>query len=83
MMKHEFEKMADIEVSQSQYDKIETVYMYYPGDMDKVHFVGLFKTCGMAIIKDLFPRANELKDIESRIANAQKRASHLLSGTES
>lgn len=67
MMKHEFEKLIGKEVSQEVYDKVETVYMNYPGISDKQQIVDLYKQFGMVIITDLLPRAKEIQDREVKI----------------
>lgn len=76
MMQHEFEALADTKVNRENYERIETVYMYYPGIETKEQIVALYKM-GMMAIHDLLPRAEELKKIESEINTLQLRAKQL------
>lgn len=76
MLKNEFETLADTEVSQDEYEVIETVYMYYPGIEDKNQMVFMYKI-GMHLIVDCHTRAKELKVIEQDMAKLQKRAALL------
>ena len=67
MMKHEFENLVGKDVSQEIYDKVETVYMNYPGINDKQQILDLYKQFGMVIIADMLPRAQKIQDIEEKI----------------
>lgn len=71
MTKVEFERLIEKEVSQETYDKIETVYMNYPGINDKQQIADMYKQFGMVIITDMFPRAKEIQDREEKIHKLQ------------
>lgn len=69
MMKHEFEKLAEVTVTAEEYEKIEVVYMHYPGIEDKREFTDLYKIGGMLLINDMLKRAEAIKDLtEKRLA---------------
>jgi len=65
MMKQEFERLVGKEVNPNTYEKIETVYMNYPGINDKQQIADLFRQFGMVIIEDLLPRAREIQPTRS------------------
>lgn len=67
MMKQEFERLIGKEVSPNTYEKIETVYMSYPGIKDKQQIADLYMQFGMVIIEDLLPRAKAIQDREEKM----------------
>lgn len=64
MLKTEFETMVNQDVSDEEYEKIEKVYMYYPGIAYKSQIVTLYKQFGMVIIEDMLPRARDIKTLD-------------------
>lgn len=82
MMKHEFEKLAGISIplSQSEYDVIETVYMYYPGIhhvKGKEQVAELYKVFGMRIFEDMLKRAETIANIQNKIIDYKKKIAEL------
>ena len=71
MMKSEFEKLTKKEVTQEQYNIIETVYTFYPGIDDKQYFCNLYLALGPVMIVDLYPRAQRIEEIENQIRALQ------------
>ena len=76
MMKQEFENIIDGEISNEDYQKIEIVYMWYPGVESKEQIAELYKI-GMTLINDLFPRANEIVNLTSKMNEIQKQIQEL------
>ena len=72
MMKHEFENLIDAEIGADDYKKIEIVYVNYPGIETKKQIADIYKI-GMTAIEDMLPRATEIMNVESDIANKRKR----------
>ena len=69
MMKHEFEILLGIEKGTfpiDDYEKAETVYMWYPGIETKQQAVDLYRI-GMTVIYDLLPRAEKIRDRTSEL----------------
>lgn len=71
LMKQEFECLIGAEVTPEEYDKIQTVYVHYPGIEDKDHIARLHTEFGMRIIDDMLGRANTISDMESEIQAAK------------
>lgn len=75
MMRHEFEQRIGGEISQEDYEVIETVYIYYPTQTgvvgDKDFYAGLYKTLGMRAFRDMYPLARQIADIEDEIRTLQ------------
>lgn len=64
MMKHEFEELAQVTVTDTQYSKIERVYMGFDKLFpNKEAFVKMFKAGGMKLISSFL---EELDSIEAR-----------------
>lgn len=76
MMKHEFEKLIGDEIDQDTYNKVELVYVNYPGIENKQQIADIYKI-GMHLIDDMHMRAAEISKIESELANGRKRLSQL------
>ena len=76
-MKHEFEKMVGQEVGEDEYACIETVYMFYPGEIQKDTIVKMYKESGMVIFRDLYKRASEIVVLNNQISDLQNRLSKL------
>jgi uncharacterized protein YqgQ len=68
MMRSEFVNLVGEEIEQSEYEKIELVYMYYPGIVDKEHIAEMYKRFGMVIIADMTARAEEIRRLESEVS---------------
>lgn len=64
MMKHEFEALAGVVVSQEDYNIIERVYTFYPKISHKLDVVKLYNQFGMVIFRDLLTRAERLAELE-------------------
>ena len=82
MMKHEFEKLANISIqlTQGEYEVIETVYSYYPGIhhvKGKEQVANLYKTFGLRIFEDMLKRAETVRDIEDKIIEFNRKISIL------
>lgn len=75
MMKCEFEKRIGGEISQEDYQVIETVYCCYPTRTgvigDKDFYVNLYKTLGMRVFRDMYPLAKQIADTEDQILELQ------------
>lgn len=72
MLKEEFESRIGQEVTWDEYKIIDTVYTWYPEDMSKDRIAEIWKVGGMRVIKDMYPTAARMVDIDSRIRKAQK-----------
>jgi len=66
MMKPEFEGLIKSEISNEDYQKVETVYMWYPGIESKNQMAELYEI-GMALLNDLLPRAKKIMDTEREV----------------
>ena len=82
MMKHEFEKLANISIqlTQSEYEVIETVYSYYPGIhhvKGKEQVAELYKTFGLRIFEDMLKRAETIESIQNKIVEHKRQISEL------
>ena len=77
MMKNEFEKIVGHEVSQEEYDVIETVYMSYPGELQKDTVAKMYNESGYILFRDLYKRAAEIKMFENQILDLQNRLAKL------
>lgn len=65
MMKHEFEERVGGEISDQNYEIIETVYTWHPainevGGKDQI--ATLYETGGMPLIKSMLEAANIMMD---------------------
>lgn len=72
MLKEEFESRIGQEVTWDDYKIVDTVYTWYPEDMSKDRIAEIWKVGGMRVIKDMYPTAARMVDIDSRIRKAQK-----------
>lgn len=79
MMKPEFETLIGREISDEEWYIVETVYMHYP-NMTKNKIVQLYAEFGMVIFKDLYPRAQKIKDIDNEIYELQAKKVELMYG---
>lgn len=70
MTKSEFEKATCATVTDSEYEVIETVYMYHPAVSNtegKVQIANLYCTMGIRVIMDMVPTAHKARNIEQAI----------------
>ncbi len=77
MMKTEFENLLGSAVTESDYNKIELAYMFYPGIDSKQAIVDVYKTFGMTIIEDMQTRSKRIRVLEETISNKQTELSTL------
>lgn len=69
-MKSEFEDLIHGSVTDEEYELIETVYMWHPAirtTSGKEEVAELYKSFGIIIFKDMYPRAMKLKEIDEEI----------------
>ena len=71
MMQCEFEEMLGEKIAESDYRLIEVVYQWYPVNLDKKTVAELYKEFGMALIHDMLPRADKMKQLEERKRKAE------------
>ena len=76
MMKQELENIIAGEISDKDYQKIETVYMWYPGIESKNQIAELYKV-GMALIDDLLPRAKEIMKTDREVNELKRKLEEL------
>lgn len=70
MMKNEFENLIHGSVTDEEYELIENVYMWHPAIRNtsgKEEVAELYKSFGIVIFYDMYPRAKKAKDIEDNI----------------
>ena len=70
MMKNEFEDLIHGSVTDEEYELIETVYMWHPAIRNtsgKEEVAELYKSFGIVIFYDMYPRAQKAKEIEEHI----------------
>lgn len=70
MAKSEFEEMIGGSVMDEEYQLIEEVYMWHPAIRNtsgKEEVAELYKSFGIVIFYDMYPRAKKAKDIEDNI----------------
>ena len=76
MMKHEFEERVGGEISDQNYEIIETVYTWHPainevGGKDQI--AALYETGGMPLIKSMLEAANIMMDLDKERRQAMRR----------
>lgn len=80
MMKQEFEKLIEKEITKEEYDLIEMVYSTYPG-ISNVHgkkqVADLYKVYGIRIFEDMFPRSEKIYQLEIRIRDKKVQINQL------
>ena len=70
MTKSELEEMIGGSVTDEEYQLIEEVYMWHPAIRNtsgKEEVAELYKSFGIVIFYDMYPRAKKAKDIEDNI----------------
>lgn len=61
-----------VELTDREWQLIETVYTYHPSIQDKKHMAGLYLDYGMAAITDMYLRAIKLQEMESQIKRQEE-----------
>ena len=72
MLQNEFEERIGQSVSWKDYQIVDTVYSWYPEDMSKDQMAELWKIGGMRLIKDLYPTAARMMELQDRIEKYNK-----------
>lgn len=75
MIKEEFQEMIGQIISDQDYEIIDTVYNFHPtvnGVSGKEEVAELYKSFGMDIFYDLFPRAKRNLELKRKLNNAQE-----------
>lgn len=81
MMKNEFEEMIGRSVTDEEYQLIEEVYLWHPAIRSasgKEEVAELYKSFGIVIFYDMYPRAKKTKDIEKNIRMLDKTREELV-----
>lgn len=81
MTKSELEEMIGGFVTDEEYQLIEEVYMYHPAicnESGKEEVAELYKSFGIVIFYDMYPRAKKAKDIEENIRLIDKTRAELV-----
>lgn len=81
MMKTEFEDLIHGSVTDEEYELIETVYMWHPAIRNtsgKEEVAELYKSFGIVIFYDMYPRAKKAKEIEVNIRMLDKTRAELV-----
>lgn len=74
MQKHEFEERIESTVSDEDYKLIEFVYQFHPvirNVSGKDEVAELYKSFGMALFRDMEPRAKKAKEVEEKMTSWQ------------
>lgn len=74
MQKQEFEKLIENPVTDAEYKVIETVYQWHPSVSNvsgKEEVAELYKSFGITIFYDMYPRAEMACDLEKKLQRAQ------------
>ena len=78
MMKEEFLEVAGLKnISDSDYELIETVYVWHPLISDaigKEQVAELYKNFGIGIFKEMKPKAEEAQRLELELSDALNKA---------
>ena len=85
MMKTEFEDLIHGVVTDEEYELIETVYMWHPAIRNtsgKEEVAELYKSFGIIIFKDMYPRAMKLKEIDEEIRSLNRAKDSLIAKRE-
>lgn len=75
MTKSELEYLIHGSVTDEEYELIETVYMWHPAIRNtsgKEEVAELYKSFGLIIFKDMYPRAMKLKEIDEEIRSLNR-----------
>ena len=74
MQKHEFEERIEGTVSDEDYKLIEFVYQFHPvirNVSGKDEVAELYKSFGMALFRDMEPRAKKAKEVEEKTTSCR------------
>lgn len=74
MQKHEFEERIESTVSDEDYKLIEFVYQFHPvirNVSGKDEVAELYKSFGMALFRDMEPRAKKAKEVEEKMTSCR------------
>ena len=85
MMKTEFEDLIHGVVTDEEYELIETVYMWHPAIRNtsgKEEVAELYKSFGIIIFRDMYPRAMKLKEIDEEIRSLNRAKDSLIAKRE-
>ncbi len=85
MTKSEFEEMIGGSVMDEEYQLIEEVYMWHPAIRNtsgKEEVAELYKSFGIIIFKDMYPRAMKLKEIDEEIRSLNRAKDSLIAKRE-
>ena len=81
MRKEEFEKRAGQPVSDADYRIIDKVYQYHPAVSEssgKDEVAELYKSFGMVIFYDMFPRAEKNCSLKKRLRRTQEEVKQIM-----
>ncbi len=81
MTKSELEYLIHGSVTDEEYELIETVYMWHPAIRNtsgKEEVAELYKSFGIVIFYDMYPRAKKAKEIEENIRMLDKTRAELV-----
>ncbi len=76
MMKDEFETLVEEKITDEEWEKVETVYMWYNEEFDKETIAKLW-SLDKKIIFDMYPRAKKIEDIYDKICELKKKIREL------
>lgn len=85
MTKSEFEYLIHGSVTDEEYELIEIVYMWHPAIRNtsgKEEVAELYKSFGIIIFKDMYPRAMKLKEIDEEIRSLNRAKDSLVAKRE-
>ena len=74
MQKHEFEERIESTVSDEDYKLIEFVYQFHPvirNVSGKDEVAELYKSFGMALFRDMEPRAKKAKEVAEKMTSCR------------
>lgn len=74
MQKHEFEERIESTVSDEDYKLIEFVYQFHPvirNVSGKDEVAELYKSFGMALFRDMEPRAKKAKEVKEKMTSCR------------
>ena len=71
MQKHEFEERIESTVSDEDYKLIEFVYQFHPVIRNVSGKDELYKSFGMALFRDMEPRAKKAKEVEEKMTSCR------------
>jgi len=75
-MKNEFERLIGEEITDEEYEVVETVYMYYSEKLTK-HDIAKLWRMDKKIIEDMYPRAAKIKTLYEQITSLKAKIKEL------